>query len=41
MSLWFDVARISAGLNVVLLLALVWVWGRNYAQFPSKHTRSG
>ena len=37
MSFCFDVARISAGLNVVLLLALVWVWGRNYAQFPSKH----
>ncbi|SMO89343.1 hypothetical protein [Halorubrum cibi] len=38
MSFWFDVARFSAGLNVVLLLALVWVWGRNYLQFRSKHT---
>ena len=38
MSVWFDVARLSAGLNVVLLLALVWVWGRNYLQFRSTHT---
>ncbi|WP_144921359.1 hypothetical protein [Halorubrum salsamenti] len=37
MSLWFDVARIAVGVNVALLLALVWVWGRNYAQFRSKH----
>ncbi|AZQ14647.1 hypothetical protein [Halorubrum sp. PV6] len=37
MSLWFDVARVAVGVNVVLLLALVWVWGRNYAQFRSKH----
>ena len=35
---WFDAARLSAGLNVGLLLALLWVWGRNYAQFRSKHT---
>ena len=37
MSLWFDVARAAAGVNVALLLALVWVWGRNYAEFRSKH----
>lgn len=37
MSIWFDVARASAALNVALLAALVWVWGRNYVQFRSKH----
>jgi hypothetical protein len=37
MSIWFDVARASAAINVALLAALVWVWGRNYAQFRSKH----
>lgn len=38
MSLWFDVARIAAALNVVLLLLLVYVWGRNYVDMRSKHT---
>ena len=38
MSFWFDVARLSAAVNVALLLALVWVWGRNYVEFRSKHT---
>jgi hypothetical protein len=37
MSIWFDVARASAAINVALLAALVWVWGRNYAKFRSKH----
>lgn len=37
MSLWLDVARVSAGLNVALLLGLGYVWGRNYRQFRSKH----
>jgi hypothetical protein len=37
MSLWLDVARVSAGLNVVLLLGLGYVWGRNYRQLRSKH----
>ncbi len=38
MSLWFDVARVAAGVNVVLLLGLTVVWVRNFAQFRSKHT---
>jgi len=37
MSVWFDVARISAGVNVVLLAALIAIWGRNYYQLRSKH----
>ncbi|WP_101296751.1 hypothetical protein [Halegenticoccus soli] len=38
MSVWFDVARIATGLNVLFLLALSYVWVRNYAEFRSKHT---
>ncbi|WP_336326179.1 hypothetical protein [Halovenus sp. HT40] len=37
MSLWFDVARLSAGINIVLLAALLSVWGRNYLDLRSKH----
>lgn len=37
MTPWVDIARAAAGLNVVLLLALSFVWGRNYLQFRSKH----
>jgi len=38
MSLWFDIARVAAGVNVLLLAALLSVWGRNYLEFRSKHT---
>lgn len=38
MTLWVDVARVAIVLNVVLLLGLDYVWGRNYWQFRSKHT---
>lgn len=38
MSVWFDVARIAAGVNVVLLSVLVIIWGRNYYQLRSKHS---
>ncbi|MFB6353805.1 MAG: hypothetical protein ABEJ92_06935 [Halobacteriales archaeon] len=38
MGLWLDITRIAAGFNVVLLAALVVVWGRNYRRFRSKHT---
>ena len=38
MSLWFDVARLAAGVNVLLLGALLAVWARNYLEFRSKHT---
>ena len=37
MSLWLDVARIAAGLNLALLVGLGYVWGRNYRQLRSKH----
>lgn len=37
MSLWFDVARLSVGINIVLLTALLSVWGRNYLDLRSKH----
>lgn len=36
--LWPTVARISAVVNVLLLLGLGYVWARNYLQFRSKHT---
>ncbi|MFC7097561.1 hypothetical protein [Halobaculum marinum] len=38
MSLWLQVIWAAAALNVVLLLGLTYVWGRNYTQFRSKHT---
>ena len=38
MSLLIDIARVAAGVNVVLLLALLSVWGRNYLEIRSKHT---
>ncbi len=38
MSLWTDLAKLAVGVNVLLLLALLFVWGRNYLQFRSKHT---
>lgn len=38
MSLWFDIVRVAAGLNVVLLAVLLSIWGRNYLEFRSKHT---
>jgi len=38
MSLWVDITRAAMGVNVLLLLVLVGVWGRNYRQLRSKHT---
>jgi hypothetical protein len=38
MSLQVDLARASAVLNLGLLLALAYVWGRNYLQIRSKQT---
>lgn len=38
MSVLLDVARLAAGLNVVLLVILAWIWGRNYRQIRSKQT---
>ena len=37
MSVWVGIAKIAVGVNAVLLLALLAVWGRNYRQFRSKH----
>ncbi|MWV65620.1 hypothetical protein GRS48_12435 [Halorubrum sp. JWXQ-INN 858] len=34
---WIDVARISVAMNLVMLLALTWIWARNYRSFRSKH----
>lgn len=38
MSLWLDLARVAAGVNVVLLLALGSVWLRNYRRHGASHT---
>lgn len=38
MGLWFDITRLAAGFNVLVLVALLVVWLRNYRQFHSKHT---
>ena len=35
---WIDLARAAVILNILLLAALVYVWGRNYYQLRSKHT---
>ena len=38
MSIWIDLARLAAGLNLVLLAVLGAVWGRNYLQIRSRQT---
>ena len=38
MSFWFDVARVAAGVNILLLAVLLSVWGRNYLDLRSKHS---
>lgn len=38
MTTWVTVARIAIVVNLVLLLSLGYVWGRNYLQIRSKHT---
>jgi hypothetical protein len=35
---WIDLARVSVSLNILLLGALIYVWGRNYLAIRSKHT---
>jgi hypothetical protein len=37
MSVWVDLARVAAGLNVLVLLGLSYLWGRNAWRFRSKH----
>jgi hypothetical protein len=38
MSVAIDVFRVFSALNVLLVLGLGYIWGRNYLQFRSKHT---
>lgn len=38
MSVWVDAATAATALNVLLLLALGYVWGRNFLALRSKHT---
>ena len=38
MGLWIDALRTAAALNIALLAALTYLWGRNYLQFRSKQT---
>lgn len=38
MSLWIDVIRAAALINVVFLLGLGAVWGRNFIEYRSKYT---
>ncbi len=38
MSLVVDLARVSAGLNVLLLLSIGYVWADSYRQVRSRHT---
>lgn len=37
MGVWIDVTRAAIAVNVLLLIGLCVIWGRNYAQFKSKH----
>jgi hypothetical protein len=37
MGLWLDAASAATAVNVVLLVALLGIWGRNYREFGSKH----
>lgn len=38
MTFWVDVARTAIVANLLLLVSLGYVWGRNYLEFRSKHT---
>ena len=38
MGVWMTAASAATAVNVVLLVALAYVWGRNYARLRSKHT---
>ncbi|SDF77639.1 hypothetical protein [Halorientalis regularis] len=37
MGVWLTAAGAATAVNVVLLVALLGIWGRNYRQFRSKH----
>lgn len=38
MSLLVNAARLAVGINAILLLVLIAVWGQNYLRLRSKHT---
>ena len=38
MAIWLDVARVAAGVNAALLVALGSVWLRNYRRHGAAHT---
>jgi hypothetical protein len=38
MALWLDLARVTVGLNMVVLAALGGVWLRNYLDHGARHT---
>lgn len=38
MTVLLTVAQVAAVLNILLLLVLVGIWGRNYLEIRSKHT---
>ncbi|RLM71494.1 hypothetical protein DVK05_00730 [Halorubrum sp. Atlit-8R] len=38
MTLTLDVARVAAGVNILLLIVLLGIWGRSYLEVRSKHT---
>lgn len=38
MTVWLDLARITAGVNVLLLLALGYVWVQGYRDHGAAHT---
>jgi hypothetical protein len=38
MSYWGEVATVATGANVILLLGLGYIWGRNWFRLRSKHT---
>lgn len=38
MAIWLTLARLAAGLNIVLLIGLSYVWGQNAVKFRTKHT---
>lgn len=38
MSVLLEIARLAAGVNIVLLLMLTYVWGGNYRRHGASHT---
>lgn len=40
MSLWIDAIRVAAVVNIVFLVGLSVVWGRNFVEFRSKYSLS-